>query len=178
MKRSLSILLPVHNVQATLASQIAQILEVVGELTDRFDVLIIDDGSSDHTVEVAHDLAVRYPQVELMRYNRQLGFQHAVKTGLKRSTGEVVLAYCGCQDPLRLDLVDIRRLWNSRDDARQGPAGDSAEADVHGGWITLKTGDVPTSDLSVQHLRADQQIAPRPRRPNFLAKLRDFALGE
>ena len=47
MRDSLSILVPAYNVQATLGSHVGRLLEVAGELTGRFEILIIDNGSSD-----------------------------------------------------------------------------------------------------------------------------------
>ena len=38
------------------------LLEVLPELTPRWDVLVMDNGSTDATVEVAHELVGRYPQ--------------------------------------------------------------------------------------------------------------------
>ena len=67
MNRSLSVLLPVHNSQATLESDVARILDVLPELSREFDVVIVDDASTDATWEIAEDLACRYR----IRYARQ-----------------------------------------------------------------------------------------------------------
>ena len=53
MKKSLSVLLPVHNVEMTVSDTVHQTLEIASDLAERFELLIIDDGSSDeffHTV--------------------------------------------------------------------------------------------------------------------------------
>ncbi len=65
MNQSLSVLLPVHNAQATLESDVATILDVLPELSRDFDVVIIDDASTDATWEIAEDLACRYPQITI-----------------------------------------------------------------------------------------------------------------
>ena len=68
MQRSLSVLLPVKDAQATLTASVHELLEVAADSSDRFELLIIDDGSTDATSEIAHELTYHYPQVGLIRH--------------------------------------------------------------------------------------------------------------
>jgi glycosyltransferase involved in cell wall biosynthesis len=91
VQRSLSILLPVKDAQATLAASVHDILDVVEDSIERFELLIIDDGSTDATSEVAQELTHHYPQVRVVHHGAPLGNEAAIRTGLKRSQGEVVI---------------------------------------------------------------------------------------
>lgn len=91
MQRSLSVLLPVKDVQATLSASVHEILDLAADTIERFELLIIDDGSTDATSEVAQELTSSYPQVRLIRHGAPLGRDAAIHTGLKRSQGEVVV---------------------------------------------------------------------------------------
>jgi glycosyltransferase involved in cell wall biosynthesis len=90
LERSLTVLLPVQDAQSTLAETVAEVLEVASDWTEQLELLIIDDGSTDATSEVAQELVRHYPQVRALRHSRPLGRDAAVRTGLARSQGEVV----------------------------------------------------------------------------------------
>lgn len=96
MQRSLSVLLPVKDAQATLSASVHEILDLATDTVDRFEVLIIDDGSTDATSEVAHELTRYYPQVRVLRHGTPLGEEAAIRTGLSRSQGEVVVMQDEC----------------------------------------------------------------------------------
>ena len=91
MQHSLSVLLPVKDAQATLTALVHENLDVAADSGDQFELLIIDDGSTDATSEVAHELTHHYPQVRVVRHGTSLGREAAIRTGLKRSQGEVVV---------------------------------------------------------------------------------------
>ncbi|MGA2619102.1 MAG: glycosyltransferase [Thermoguttaceae bacterium] len=106
MERSLTVLLPVHDCQATLVDTVTQVLDAASDLTDRFQLLIIDDGSSDATAEIADELARHYPQVRSMRHAKPLGREAALQTGLAHCRGDVALLREGSRSTLeRLDTA-------------------------------------------------------------------------
>ena len=61
MPNSLSVLLPVKNAQATLAATVQEILDVAADLSEQFELLIIDDGSADATSEIATRIDAKLP---------------------------------------------------------------------------------------------------------------------
>jgi glycosyltransferase involved in cell wall biosynthesis len=70
---------------------VTEVLDVAADLTDRFELLIIDDGSADATSEVADELTRHYPQVRMLRHSKPQGRDAALRTGIAQSRGEVVL---------------------------------------------------------------------------------------
>jgi glycosyltransferase involved in cell wall biosynthesis len=90
LQRALTILLPVRNVQSTLTDTVVQVLDMAADMSERFQVLIIDDASSDATMEVAHDLRMRYPQIRVLRHKKPLGEEAAMRLVLAQIRGEVV----------------------------------------------------------------------------------------
>jgi len=108
VSRSLSLVLPVCNAEKTLAENVQHLFEVLNDLTERFEVLLVDQGSSDHTLDVAQDLAVQYPQVRLARgeaADRDFG---SIDRTLAATTGDIVFVQTG-HDGVRPS--SLRQLW-------------------------------------------------------------------
>jgi hypothetical protein len=173
---SLTVLLPVCNVQSTLAATVLETLEVVSDLTNRFELVIIDDGSVDATSEVAHELTRHYPQVRAVRHGRCLGREAAIRAGVKESKGEIIVV----PDEAGNSAADeIPRLWQSAH--QQQPAADHARGSTGRRWSRFSPGHpVAQAGYQVIDRRSVQQLhaSSQPDRPNYLARLKDFALGE
>jgi glycosyltransferase involved in cell wall biosynthesis len=114
--KTLCVLLPVYNAHHSLESSVSELLEVLPELTESFELCILDDGSTDDTADVARELAARYPQITLVRHPVRLGLAETIQTALDNTRGEIVLVgdedYC-------LDPDDLRTLWQLRDSQRR-----------------------------------------------------------
>jgi hypothetical protein len=108
---SLSIIVPVYNAQSSLGGQMRELLELLPDLTSRFQVIVVDDGSTDHTLEVAHELARQYPQVMVVGTRVRQGHAAAADIGLRQATGDVVFIQ-ETGRPVRSG--DLLRLWHLR----------------------------------------------------------------
>jgi glycosyltransferase involved in cell wall biosynthesis len=96
----LSVVVPVYNERATLAEVVSKLVAVPSLL----EIIIVDDCSTDGTGEVARQLEAEYPQVRLVRHERNAGKTAALKTGFALTTGEIVIV----QDAdLEYDPADI-----------------------------------------------------------------------
>lgn len=113
MNNTLSLIMPVRDCESTLARQVARWLEIIPELTQRFEVLIVDDGSTDHTYEIAEELSREYPQIRALRNSVARGTQQAVRTGIEQARGEIVFVQ---DEHASISSNDLRRLWEMRQD--------------------------------------------------------------
>jgi len=86
-KHSLSVLVPAFNEESTLPLVIARLLALPAIL----EVIIIDDCSTDRTLEVAEALAIQSPRVRVIKLARNSGKTAALKAGFAASKGEIVI---------------------------------------------------------------------------------------
>ncbi|MBM4087835.1 MAG: glycosyltransferase family 2 protein [Planctomycetes bacterium] len=108
---TLSVVLPVHNAESTLTGQVAELLDVLADITSQFEILVVDDGSTDHTEEIAHELSQCYPQLHVVRHRHRQGVAAAVETGMSRCAGEVVVVQEG---PRAISANRIHGMWSTR----------------------------------------------------------------
>lgn len=110
---SLSVILPVRNAQDQLAHQLVELLEVLPDLTSRFQIIVVDDASTDHTEDVAQELAQQFPQIKVLRHAVKKGAQEAVQTGLALTEAAVVFVQ---QANTKISHARLSRLWMMRND--------------------------------------------------------------
>jgi hypothetical protein len=104
---SLCVIVPVRNAEAALADQVERLLEVLPDVAGCFEVLIVDDASTDHTAEIARELARRYPQVCCYEHAQPLGMEAAIATGRRRACASSVVVQ---EDPAALSAAELRRM--------------------------------------------------------------------
>ena len=113
MNDSLSIILPVRNAEATLAPQVHDLLDLLPDLTTQFEIVVVDDGSTDHTVDLVREMARQYPQLTLISHSESRGRDSAVKSGLASARGSTLLVQ---EDRAAISPTMLRRLWSLRHD--------------------------------------------------------------
>lgn len=110
MKISLSVVVPVLNCQGTINSLVGHLLDVLSELTDRFEVVAVDNGSTDATAEILRDLTVFYPQLRLAAHPTRWSREAVLRTGLLHTSGDVVLYRA---EQCRASLGSLADLWRA-----------------------------------------------------------------
>ncbi len=84
---TLSIVVPAFNEEATLARVVEKLIHV----PYLFEIVIVDDCSSDRTLEIARQLAAKYPQVRALTHQRNRGKTDALRTGFAETKGNIVI---------------------------------------------------------------------------------------
>lgn len=84
----LSASFPAHNEEDNVEPMIADLLAALPDFAERFEVIVVDDGSRDRTFERASAVAARDPRVRVVRHEVNRGYGAAVWTGLVSGTME------------------------------------------------------------------------------------------
>lgn len=83
---SLSASFPAHNEEDNVVAMIESLLAVLPKVADRFEVIVVDDGSRDATNERASAVAAKDDRVRVIRHPVNRGYGAAVWTGLVEGT--------------------------------------------------------------------------------------------
>lgn len=90
MAESISVFLPAYNDEATIAPLVGNALAVLQTLADDFEVIVVDDGSTDRTAAVLDELARADPRVRVIHHDSNCGYGGALRTGFASATRELV----------------------------------------------------------------------------------------
>lgn len=91
MKLDLSIVIPLFNEEESLPELVEWIEKVCNAHNYAYEVIMIDDGSSDNSWEVIGALSARFPAVKGIRFQRNYGKSPALYEGFKAAQGNVVI---------------------------------------------------------------------------------------
>ncbi|MHC4424827.1 MAG: glycosyltransferase family 2 protein [Planctomycetota bacterium] len=87
---SISVFLPCYNEQENVGRTVEKALMVLEKINADFEVIIVDDGSSDRTGQIADEIARRDSRVKVVHHQRNLGYGAALQSGFKAATKELV----------------------------------------------------------------------------------------
>jgi 4-amino-4-deoxy-L-arabinose transferase-like glycosyltransferase len=105
--RRLSLILPAYNEEAGIRRAISEADDALNGLVVDYEILVVDDGSSDRTAAVVADMAGERPHVRLLKHARNRGYGAALRTGFDAARFEfVAFTDADCQ----FHLADLDRL--------------------------------------------------------------------
>lgn len=183
---TLTVVLPCHNEEPNLRPLLDRLLPVLDSLDLRaWELVFIDDGSTDGTAALLDDLAAAHPGVRAIHFSRNFGHQAALSAGLDAATGDaVVLMDADLQDPPEVipRLVERWRegfdvVYAIRQKRKEGLAMRFAYATFYRSLRALADVDTPldAGDFCLLDRRIVEIIRSLPERNRFLRGLRSWA---
>jgi glycosyltransferase involved in cell wall biosynthesis len=103
----ISIVTPMHNESLSATEFVKQTHSVLSRLSTTFEIVIVNDGSTDTTEDILESLTDRYPELRVISLSRNCGQWAAIYAGLQQSKGKYVVVMDG---DLQHDPADIPAL--------------------------------------------------------------------
>ncbi len=93
MKPDISIVIPAYNENERLGGPLAKLIEYAKASDSAIEIIVVDDGSSDDTADVAKKAFAKSPDVSsnVIRYDENRGKGFAIKTGLLAANADIAL---------------------------------------------------------------------------------------
>jgi polyisoprenyl-phosphate glycosyltransferase len=109
--RLLSVVAPIYNEEATIAEFYSRVCSALEGLP--FELVLVDDGSSDNSPEQLQRMASHDPRVRVVYLSRNFGHQTALTAGLDHAAGDaVVMLDADLQDPPEV-IVEMLEHWRA-----------------------------------------------------------------
>ena len=106
-QRSLSVFFPAYNEEDNIGKLTETAVDVLEEMGVEYEVIIVNDGSLDRTVEVAEELVRRHANVRVAHHGRNRGYGAALTTGFTSARYEYIFFTDGDN---QFDVRDLRKF--------------------------------------------------------------------
>jgi polyisoprenyl-phosphate glycosyltransferase len=178
-QNSISVVVPCFNEAEVIRQTHERLSDALAKTDLDFEIVYVNDGSRDHTLEILRELAAEDSHVRVVSFSRNFGHQIAETAGMDFSTGDaVVLIDADLQDPPEL-IHDMVRLWHDGYlvvyGTRQSRLGESAfkllSAKIFYRLInSISSVDIPldTGDFRLMDRRVVNVLKNMPERDRFL----------
>ncbi|TYO97694.1 dolichol-phosphate mannosyltransferase [Geothermobacter ehrlichii] len=111
----ISFVIPVYNEEENLPQLWEQIARVTAHLNVDFQLLFIDDGSTDGSLDLIRDLAARHPQIGYLHLARNSGQSAALYAGFQAADGDIIVTMDADLQNDPADLPEMLRYYGEYD---------------------------------------------------------------
>lgn len=106
-KIDISVIIPAYNEAGNVRPLVREIMDILMPMKCPFEIIYVDDGSTDGTGKFAADLCREVPQLRLIRHKRNFGQSAAFMSGFENARGSVIITM---DADLQNDPRDIPRM--------------------------------------------------------------------
>lgn len=111
MKKLVSIVIPAYNEADNVFVIAESIKQVFTTIDYNYEIILVDDGSADHTLEKIKEYASTSKQIFFLEFSKNFGHQLAVKAGMDHAFGDCVISMdCDMQHPPEL-IPEMLNKW-------------------------------------------------------------------
>jgi len=103
----ISVVVPVYNEEENLPILIPTLVEVLGRLRCAYEIVFVDDGSTDESRRILREMASLHPSLRILRFKENRGLSTALWAGMREVRGEKIVTL---DSDLQNDPADIPKL--------------------------------------------------------------------
>ena len=89
-RKSLTIFFPCYNEQDVIGELVAKSDYVASRITDDYEIIVVNDGSSDNTGEVADGLCEKYKHLRVVHHEHNKGYGAALQSGFRAASKDLI----------------------------------------------------------------------------------------
>lgn len=111
MAKFISVIVPLYNEELVINEMYTRLTRVLMENSLDYEILLVNDGSTDRTLKMARDICDKDRRVRLISFSRNFGHQIAITAGFDKASGDVVVTIdADLQDPPEV-IVHMIEKW-------------------------------------------------------------------
>ncbi len=105
---SLSIVMPAHNEEVAITGTMRSVIDAVSVWTQDFEVIVVNDGSKDHTQAILEEIAAEEPRVRVINHEVNQGYGAALVSGFEAASKDLVFFM---DSDGQFDICDLERFF-------------------------------------------------------------------
>jgi len=118
MSPDVSVVCPFYNEAQIIEHAVRKMIEQLSRLPGRWELIVVNDGSTDGSDAIARRVAAESPRVRVLGYPRNRGRGYALRTGIAAARGDIVVTTeidLSWGDTIVADLVGAMQRWPDAD---------------------------------------------------------------
>ncbi|MBP6754589.1 MAG: glycosyltransferase family 2 protein [Bacteroidia bacterium] len=112
MKPNISLFFPVYNDENTIERMVLKSIDVLKEVAEKYEIIIINDGSPDNSGSIADQMASTYTNIVVIHHKQNKGYGAAIKSGFENASYEWV---CFTDGDDEYDVYDLKKMIALKD---------------------------------------------------------------
>ncbi len=105
---SISIVMPAHNEEVAITGTMRSVIDAVSAWTQDFEVIVVNDGSKDHTRSILEEIAAEEPRVRVINHEVNQGYGAALVSGFEAAGKDLVFFM---DSDGQFDICDLERFF-------------------------------------------------------------------
>ncbi|MBL8103740.1 MAG: glycosyltransferase family 2 protein [Anaerolineales bacterium] len=159
---SISAVFPAYNDGGTIASMVAAASIALRQVAEDYEIVVVNDGSSDYTAEILDEISSRYSELRVITHPSNQGYGAALRSGFSAATKDWVFYTDGDSQYNPLELVNLVNALHSSVDVVNG-----YKLNRNDSWVRIVIGRAYhyfvkfLFDIHIRDVDCDFRLIPR-----------------